>query len=164
MSTLAPEGQTAPCAECKYRAARQNLKEPDCHASKAQSHFYPLPPPLTPPPCFEGVRGTNWIGPWSPINPPCMHKISILFPPRNAMYYSIKIINTSIKLKCHLRWFQCNLPFPQSNPIELLSIEHDPCKMKAAYLEIWHYRMERPSKLLTPRDTPSLPPSEWHAN
>ena len=24
---------------------------------KAQSHFYPLPLPLTPPPCFEGVRG-----------------------------------------------------------------------------------------------------------
>ena len=27
-----------------------------CHClleSKAQSHFYPLPPPFTPPPCFE---------------------------------------------------------------------------------------------------------------
>ena len=24
---------------------------------KAQSHFYPFPIPLTPPPCFEGGRG-----------------------------------------------------------------------------------------------------------
>ena len=40
---------------------------------KAQSHFLPfLPLPLTPPPCFERVRGRNGFGPKSAQNVPSL--------------------------------------------------------------------------------------------